>query len=125
MCIFSPIPLIISGFTENELLVIMMFALLMIVAGIGASIFIVVGIQNAGMQKLLQGGDFTTKEKKRNVVKEAVGFAYWGVLTAIFLTWSFLTNDWHISWLIYAIGGVLFPIVMMLCNLVADKDKKD
>ncbi len=52
-------------------------------------------------------------------------YNYWGVLTAIYLTWSFLTNHWHISWLVYAIGGVLFPIVMMLCNLVADKDKKD
>ncbi len=97
----------------------------MIVAGIGASIFIVVGVQNASMQKLLQEGDFSKREKKRNGVKEAVGFGYWGVLTAIYLTWSFLTNQWHISWLVYAIGGVLFPIVMMLCNLVADKDNKD
>ena len=30
VCIFSPIPLIISGFTENELLVIMMLALLIL-----------------------------------------------------------------------------------------------
>ena len=125
VCIFSPIPLIISGFTENEFLIIMMLAVLMIVAGIGTSIFIVVGVQNASMLKLLKEGEFTEKEKKRTSVKEAVGFAYWGVLTAIFLTWSFLTNHWHISWLVYAIGGVLFPIIMMLCNLIADKDKKD
>ena len=51
-------------------------------------------------------------------------YNYWGVLTAIYLTWSFLTNHWHISWLVFAIGGVLFPIVMMLCNLIADKNKK-
>ena len=125
ICIFSVIPLIMSGFTENEFFIVMMLAVLMIVAGTGASIFIVVGIQNASMQKLLQEGDFTTKEKKRNGVKEAVGFAYWGVLTAIYLAWSFLTNQWHISWLVFAIGGVLFPIVMMLCNLIADKNKKD
>ena len=125
ICIFSPIPLIISDFTENELLVIMMLALLMIVAGIGASIFIVVGVQNASMQKLLKEGEFTEKEKKRTSVKEAVGFVYWGVLTAIYLTVSFLTNYWHLSWLVFAIGGVLFPIVMMLCNLIADKDKKN
>ena len=30
----------------------------MIVAGIGASIFIVVGVQNASMQKLLKEGEF-------------------------------------------------------------------
>ena len=125
ICIFSPIPLIVSGFTENELLVIMMLALLMIVAGIGASIFIVVGVQNASMQKLLKEGEFTEKEKKRTSVKEAVGFAYWGVLTAIFLTVSFLTNYWHLSWLVFAVGGILFPIVMCICNYFADKQKKD
>ena len=124
VCIFSPVPLIISGFTDNEFLEIMMLALLMIVAGIGASIFIVVGIQNASMQKLLKEGEFTEKEKKRTSIKEVVGFCYWGALTAIFLTWSFLTNHWHISWLVYAIGGILFPSVMMLCNLIADKDNK-
>lgn len=125
ICIFSVIPLIMSGFTENELLIVIMLALLMIMAGIGASIFIVVGVQNASMQKLLQEGDFTKKEKKRNGVKEAVGFAYWGVLTAVYLIWSFLTNYWHITWLVYAVGGVLFPVVMMLCNLIADKETKD
>ena len=125
ICIFSPIPLIVPVFTENELLVIMMLALLMIVAGIGASIFIVVGVQNASMQKLLKEGEFTEKEKKRTSVKEAVGFAYWGVLTAIFLTVSFLTNYWHLSWLVFAVGGILFPIVMCICNYFADKQKKD
>ena len=125
ICIFSPIPLIVSGFTENELLVIMMLALLMIVAGVGASIFIVVGIQNASMQKLLKEGEFTEKEKKRTSVKEVVGFCYWGILTAIFLAVSFLTNGWHLSWIIYAVGGILFPIVMCICNYFADRQKKD
>ena len=125
LCIFSVVPLVMLSFTGNEVLVAAALALLMIIVGVGVGMFIVAGTQNASMQKLLQEGDFTKKEKKRNGVKEAVGFAYWGVLTAIYLTWSFLTNHWHISWLVYAIGGVLFPIVMMLCNLIADKDKKD
>ena len=81
-------------------------------------------------------GEFTEKEKKRTSVKEAVGFAYWGVLTAIFFIWGFLGNDgsgiqgnswisWRYNWIVFAVGGILFPIVMMLCNLIADKDKKD
>ena len=136
ICIFSPIPLIVSGFSENELLVIIMLAVLMIVAGVGASIFIIVGVQNASMQKLLKEGEFTEKEKKRTSVKEAVGFAYWGVLTAIFFIWGFLGNDgsgiqgnswisWRYNWIVFVVGGILFPIVMMLCNLIADKNEKD
>ena len=38
-----------------------------------------------------------------------------------------LTNDnqWHLSWIIFAVGGVLFPVVMCICNYIADKDNKD
>ena len=125
VCIFSVVPLVLLSFSENEILVASALALLMIIAGIGAGMFIVAGTQNASMQKLLREGEFTEKEKKRTGIREVVGFCYWVVLTAIYLAWSFLTNQWHISWLVYAIGGVLFPIVMCICNLIADKQKKD
>jgi len=125
VCIFSVVPLVLLSFSENEILVAAALALLMIIAGIGAGMFIVAGTQNASMQKLLKEGDFTEKEKKRTSVKEVVGFCYWGILTSIYLVWSFLTNHWYISWVVFAIGSILFPIVMCVCNLIADKQKKD
>jgi transcriptional regulator with XRE-family HTH domain len=125
LCIFSVVPLVILSFTENEILVAAALALLMVIVGIGAGIFIVVGTQNASMQKLLKEGDFTEKEKNRTSIKEVVGACYWGVLTAIYLVVTFLTNHWHLTWIIFAVGGVLFPIVMCICNLIADKKNKD
>ena len=125
LCIFSVVPLVMLSFTENEILVAVALALMMIIVGIGVGMFIVVGTQNASMQKLLKEGEFTEKEKKRTGVKEVVGFCYWGVLTAIYLVVSFLNNQWNLSWIIFAVGGVLFPVVMCICNYVADKHKKD
>ena len=77
VCIFSVVPVVLLSFSENEILVAAALALLMIIAGIGAGMFIVAGTQNASMQKLLKEGDFTEKEKKRTSVKEIVGFCYW------------------------------------------------
>ena len=125
ICIFAVVPLVLLSFTENEILVAVALGLLMIIAGIGAGMFIVAGTQNASMKKLLKEGEFTEKEKKRTSVKEVVGFCYWGVLTAIFLAVSFLTNGWHLSWIIFAVGGILFPIVMCICNYFADTQKKE
>ena len=124
VCIFSVVPLVLLSFSENEVLVAVALALLMIIAGIGAGMFIAAGTQNASMQKLLKEGDFTEKEKKRTRVKAIVGFCYWGVLTAIYLAVSFLNNQWHLSWIIFTVGGVLFPVVMCICNYIADKDNK-
>ena len=125
LCIFSAVPLVLLSFSGNEILVSVALGVLMIIAGIGVGMFIVVGVRNASMQKLLREGEFSEKEKKRTGIKEVVCGCYWCVLTAIYLAWSFLTNHWHISWLVFAIGGVLFPIVMCICNLIADKQKKD
>ena len=124
LCIFSVVPLVMLSFTENEILVAVALALMMIIVGIGVGMFIVIGTQNASMQKLLKEGEFTEKEKKRTGVKEVVGFCYWGVLTAIYLAVSFLNNRWDLSWIIFAVGGVLFPVVMCICNYFADKHKK-
>ena len=125
LCIFAVVPLILLSFTENEILIAVALAFLMLIVGIGVGLFIIAGTQNASMQKLLKEGEFTEKEKKRTGIKELVGFCYWGILTAIFLTVSFLTNAWHLTWIIFAIGGILFPMAMCICNLIADKQKQD
>ena len=125
LCIFSVVPLVILSFTENEILIAAALALLMVIVGIGAGMFIVAGTQNASMQKLLKEGEFTEKEKNRTSIKEVVGFCYWGVLTAIYLAVTFLTNHWHLTWIIFAVGSILFPIVMCICNLIADKKNKN
>jgi hypothetical protein len=125
LCLISPLPLIISGFFDNDMLSIMMMVLMMIIAGIGAFIFIVVGIQNASMQKLLQEGEFTRKEKRRSTIKEIVGSLYWSVVVIVYFYWSFQYNAWHYSWLVFVISGILFPIVINICNYIADKNSID
>ena len=101
-----------------------MLALLILIVAVAVGMFIVVGIQNASMQKLLQEGDYTAQEKKRSTLKEIVGFSYWGFLTALFLTVSLLCEKWEYTWLIFGIGGILFPILMSACNIIADRYKK-
>lgn len=124
VCIFAVVPLVILSFAGNEILVAVALALLMVIAGIGAGMFIVAGTQNASMQKLLKEGEYDPIEKKKNNIIETVGTIYWVVTTAIFLGWSFITNDWHLSWIIWPIAGVLFVAVMMICKLINNKKQE-
>lgn len=123
LCIFAPVPLIISAFAENEMLTVAMLALLMVLEGIGVYIFILVGVRFASFQKLLREGDFTDEKKEKSALKEAVGAAYWGILVAIFFLWTFLCGGWNISWIVFALGGILFPLVMLLCDKISRKNK--
>lgn len=123
ICILSPIPLFLGAFTEKEFFTVIMLTATMLLAGIGAVFFIVSGVRWASMQKLLKEGEFAPQEKRKSSIKETVGTIYWLTASAVYLGWSFLSNDWEITWLVWPIAGILFAVVMCLCNLVADRDE--
>lgn len=123
ICVLSPIPLLIGAFTEREFFTVIMLTATMFLAGVGAVFFIVSGVRWESMQKLLQEGEFAPQEKKKSRIKETVGTIYWLIAAAVFLVWSFLTNDWEITWIVWPIAGILFAIVMCFCNLVIDQEK--
>lgn len=122
-CVLSPVPLLCGAFTENELLMIILLSATMIIAGIGAMFFIVAGVRWASMQKLLKEGEFSDKGKLKSKTSETVGAVYWLLTTAIYLCWSFITNDWNITWVIWPVAGVLFVCVELICNLWLEKSE--
>ena len=120
-CILSPVPLICAALSGKGLLVMIMLCVTLLTVAIGVMFFIVAGVRWASMQKLLKEGEFSEKGKQKNKIIEAIGTVYWLLATAIYLGWSFLTSDWHITWVIWPIAGVLFAVVELVCNLVIDK----
>jgi len=124
-CVLSPIPLLCGAFSENGLLMMLLLCVTMLVVGIGVMYFIVAGVRWASMQKLLKEGEFSDKGKRRSKVNEAIETAYWLIATAVYLGWSFLTDDWHITWVVWPIAGILFVVVELICNLVLDKQEEN
>lgn len=121
ICILSPVPLICAALSGKGLLVMIMLCVTLLTVAIGVMFFIVAGVRWTSMQKLLKEGEFSEKGKQKNKIIEAIGTVYWLLATAIYLGWSFLTSDWHITWVIWPIAGVLFAVVELVCNLVIDK----
>ena len=123
ICVLSPVPLLSAAFVDNDFLTVIMLTITMLIAGIGAMFFIVSGVRWACLQKLLKEGEYDPVEKRKNRFKETVGTIYWVIAAAIFLGWSFITNNWEQSWIVWPIAGVLFVAVMMLCNLFTNKEQ--
>ena len=131
-CLLSPIPIFIAPFIEND--VSMIFSSLTVtltLAGIGTVFFILAGVRNEAMQKLLKEGDYSEAAKDVKSIKGAVGTIYWLVTTAIFIIMLFLSEEqwanWKTgySWIIWPVAGVLFPVVMLICDMIQKKRKKD
>lgn len=112
LCILSLLPLF-GGiiFSEEDTFMALMVSLLLFFVGIGVTFFIRAGIPWASFEKLLQEGEYTKKKKRRQPLLEIVSSVYWLAVTAVYLAWSFYTFQWHITWIIWPVAGVVYPII--------------
>ena len=103
------IALLLGAFidTNNTPLHMGLCCVLLACMAIAAFLIINAGIISDGYSKLLQEGDYS-KEEKSNTLLKAITPVYWTVVTAIFLGWSFLSNRWDITWIVWMIAGVLY-----------------
>lgn len=90
----------------------------MLIVAIAVNLFVRVGIINSSFDKLLQQGDYTIKKKKAAPVMNGISGIYWMVAVAIYLGWSFTTNQWHITWIVWPIAGVLFGAVTAIVKMI-------
>lgn len=122
ICIIFPVSLFAGAFTENEFLMVIMLSVTIVLAGVGVMLLIVAGVRWASMQKLLNEGEFTVQGKKKSKIKESIGKIYWPIVTAAYLGWSFITNNWEITWIIWPVSAVLFAGAVSICNLFIYKE---
>lgn len=119
LCIVSCIPLLVSSFlTDKGYIITAMVGVLLLIVAIAVNLFVRVGIINSSFDKLLQQGDYTIKKKKAAPVMNGISGIYWMVAVAIYLGWSFTTNQWHITWIVWPIAGVLFGAVTAIVKMI-------
>ena len=119
LCILCPAPLLLaSSVTENVVIIVSCVCVLLAMAAAGVGAMVRAGIPWEATKKLLQEGDYTPVKKRQSRVTEAVASIYWLCVTAIFLAYSFSTNNWGQSWIIWPVAGVLFGVVAAVCGLV-------
>lgn len=124
ICILSPIPLFAGSFTEDDFFMVTMLAVTLLLVGIGVVFFTVAGVRWASMQKLLCEGSFARSEEQKNKLKDTIAAIYWPTAAAIYLGYSFFTDNWDTSWIVWPVAGLLFGAIMALCNLLPSRESK-
>lgn len=122
LCICAAIPLFAGAFfAKNEMVQVITVGVMIAMVGMGTTFFIRAGIPWESMDKLLQEGDYTRINKQNKGRLDAIGTIYWMVVVAIFLGYSFKTNDWRSSWIIWPVAGVLYGAVVAACGVFKKK----
>ena len=108
LCVISAIPLLIIMLTKysnnTDVLPVVGVAGLLVLVAVGVKMIVLTCIRHDGYDKLLEEGDFTRMNKKAGKYDGI----YWAIVLAIYLGWSFVTNRWEMTWIVWPIAGVLY-----------------
>ncbi|MFR3992505.1 MAG: hypothetical protein ACLTY5_08335 [Angelakisella sp.] len=102
----------------------MAVCLLLAVVGIGVYFFVYGGTIYSSMEKLLEEGDYTRREKSQKNITGPVSVIYWLVATAIFMIYTFGpkgNGQPRYSWIIWAVAGVLYAAVLAGIKLIRNR----
>lgn len=125
LCILSVIPTIMAGVMEVEdYMSGISVGLLLIIVSIGVNILIRAGMIKSSYDTLLQEGEYTIEEKHLKKKTDAFSGAYWCLMVAIYLGWSFWTNNWKFTWIIWPVAGVLYAAVLGMVKMTIEGRKK-
>ena len=118
MCILAILPVVVSETLFGESMAEFMVCVMFIIVGIAVGMFVFAGVRQSAMDKLLQEGDYS-KRNKKSCTEMTV---YWLVVLVIFILVSRLIG-FGTSWVVWVAGGILSSNVR---NFILDKkEKKD
>ena len=122
LCILCAVPLFAAMmFLDTDILAAAAVCLLLVLVACGVYAFVRVGTVQDALNQLLEEGDFTRDAKARKGAIRAVAAAYWLVVVAILLFYTFGpygNGQPEYSWFIWAIAGVIFAAVMVVMKAV-------
>ena len=125
-CILAALPLFAAVFWGVDAAYILGVCLTIVLAGIGAALFVYTGTETAAMEKLLEDGEYTRDRKRSGSLRGAVSVIYWLTATAVFLFYTFGprgNGQPQYSWFIWAIAGVLYAAVMAIVRLLEGRKR--
>ncbi len=115
LCLLGCVPLVITAVLEAPgVVIVAMVDVLLLTIGCAVYMFIAIcGVHNS-YKVLLQTDDYTGENKKKNKKLEPLTRIYWLFITVLYLGISFTTNRWDITWIIWAVSGVLFALIRVI-----------
>ena len=116
LCLISVIPILIGAFWEKDVFEILAVGFLLIVVSFAVYLFVSAAITWGSYDRLLKEGDYDPKTGENSLAGK-IGAIFWPLTAAIYLAWSFLSGDWHITWLVWPVAGCVFAAISAACSI--------
>lgn len=122
LCILGVVPLFFfAGAGADDIVMVLALCVMLLIEGLGVVAFVYGGVYQAAMEKLLEEGDYTRKNKARQGIKGGISAIYWLIVTAVFFWFTYGpqgNGKPQYSWLLWVIGGLLYGGLMVLLEVI-------
>lgn len=121
LCVLSAVPIFLSVMLYGEqegFAHVLSLALTLALVAVGVWLIVRSSMVWGAFQQLLEEGDYTraSKENKRKLAP--FNGVYWGLVTAGYLAWSFLSGGWNRTWIVWPVAGVAYGAIFGILKLV-------
>ncbi len=109
-----------ANLDANESLASLLTAgmLLFITGGVGTLVYM--GMQDSKYHIQEYNAENKMEKSKAGRISEGICGCIMLLATVIYLIWSFMTNRWDISWIVFPVGGILCAVTSIVCKMVSD-----
>ncbi len=127
LCVLCPTPLfgtLVWFGEDNDWAMSLAVAGLLAMVAVGVYCIVRTCMVWGAFQLLLEEGDYTREKKLEDRRNHAIAGIYWGVTTALYLGYSFLTGRWGSSWIIWPVAGVGYGVLECVLRIIRTHRKE-
>ena len=121
LCVVSCTPILIAAFFGNGFAIYLSVVATLALVGIAVMLYIIGTVRSRSMHRLLKIGEFSKEGKRKGETSADTSAIYWITVTAVYLGWSFISNRWGLTWIIWPVAGAFFPVVYITVRKIYDK----
>lgn len=125
LIVASVLPLFIGMiFSAEDMVMAISTAILLALVALGVNFLLRANIPMSSLKALLEEEDFTRKNKELKKKADPFITAYWILMVAIYLAYSFATNNWDRSWIIWPVAGVSYVLYYLILKFFLENNFK-
>ena len=124
LCVLAAVPIFLAMIFAEETAFFHVLAVCILLAMVALGVFLIVraGILWDSYRQLLEEGDYSRASKEEQKKYGWFASCYWMLVTAGFLAWSFITNSWDRSWVVWPVAGVAFGAIYAVLKALHRRD---
>ena len=125
LCVVGVLPLFLAMIfcKEGSFALVASIGVMLALIAFGVMLIVRVSVIWGSYQMLLQEGDYSREAKEDLKRHGNLSGIYWGLVTAGYLGWSFITMRWDRTWIVWPIAAVAYAAIFSIVKALTKKDR--